>query len=332
MGLSRRHQPEADRATPAETAAGSTFVPGSWAAPALPPDQGEQVPPAWAAPAAQPDSEPAAQPVAVATVPAPSAPLDEPAPAADYVPAHAAAPGYAEMPAPAAAPSYGADPRFGAPDPRFGGGDPRFGGAPPLAAGAPTGWAPAPPPAPASSGPNRSQLLAVVAVVVVLVVGGLAWVVTRPSIKHVSLPNAFSGQTVFHDANLERNVGPAIDKMREGGVGHPQMHLYSTNGANADLVVLVGDGVRKARGNHNDAFTGAMDGLRESIGHSTTLSAMSAGRFGGDMRCGSTAIVNVPVGMCMWVDRDTFGVVLQLKGDAASAHQQTLSLRDVAEH
>jgi hypothetical protein len=71
------------------------------------------------------------------------------------------------------------------------------------------------------------------------------------------------------------------------------------------------------RPNQDDFLTGATAGLAQA-GLQVTLTDQDPGSYGGKMQCGTAASPQgIPLGLCVWIDDDTFGVIIGFNDNAA---------------
>ncbi|MGW4500249.1 hypothetical protein ACWENR_16745 [Micromonospora sp. NPDC004336] len=238
---------------------------------------------------------------------------------------------------------YGAQPGGYGPPPQPGGyGPPHPGGYPPPQAGAhfpaqPGGAAVPPygPPAKRKSSAGRIVLI-VLAGVLVLCLGGAAitFFVVKDQVKEtvdatrirVVEPDTLAGRPRATDPALQ--VGA---QQLEAELNRSLPDASSTVGAfygtpaKKDLVM-----VAAASGLNPDparTLETTIRGARTSEVRLGEMSAVDPGPLGGEAKCGDAKAENVPLGVCVWSDRGSVGMIVIYYKTGTQAHAELATMR-----
>lgn len=64
----------------------------------------------------------------------------------------------------------------------------------------------------------------------------------------------------------------------------------------------------------------------------TELKTVDAGPLGGEAKCGDGKTAGVPVAVCVWADRGSFGMIVTYFKSAAEAQSEFVAMRGEIEH
>jgi hypothetical protein len=183
-------------------------------------------------------------------------------------------------------------------------------------------------------------VLIVLAVVLVLCVGGGATVyfLTKDTVSEVvdatktrvSAPDTLAGRPKVNDPRLQSAAEQMSAQIKKdvpnatstvgGFYGNPQKK---------DLVMIAGASgvVADPRKELQDAT----NGLSTDLGV-TEFKTVDAGPLGGDAKCGDGKAEGVPVGVCVWADRGSVGLIVMYFKSAAHLQSQFATMRGQIEH
>ncbi|RZU74190.1 hypothetical protein EV384_2633 [Micromonospora kangleipakensis] len=235
-------------------------------------------------------------------------------------------------------------------DPQYGGGyppqqpGPQYGGGYPgeqpashagsyLESGQPSYGAPAGPP-PKKSNVGRI-LLITLAVVVVLCLGGGAVLVFAAKDKvgdvvdatktRLVAPATLAGKPKVTDPQLTSAAEQMSAEMKKDVPDATStVGAFYGNPAKKDLVMIAG-----ASGVLADPKKELEDGAKSLSSELavTTFSPVDAGPLGGDAKCGDGKIDGSPVGVCIWADRGSLGVIIMYFKSADDLKSQFATMR-----
>ncbi|XTZ16386.1 hypothetical protein ACQSSU_03005 [Micromonospora echinospora] len=206
------------------------------------------------------------------------------------------------------------------PQPEYGSAAPQPSGVPGPGAGQPYGADPvaagfAPPPKKSGVG---KVLLIVLAVVLVLCVGGgiAIWATVKDDVgevveatkTRVVAPETLNGRPKVTEpalvaaseqmaAEIKKDVPEATSQVG-GFYGDPQKN---------DLVMIVG--VSGVMADPQKEMNDAISAISGQLG-TTNMAAVEPGPLGGDAKCGDGSSEGVKLGICVWADRGSLGMVV----------------------
>ncbi|WP_433460799.1 hypothetical protein [Micromonospora sp. CA-248212] len=258
----------------------------------------------------------------------PAAPYQPGQPAAPYQPGQPAAP---QQPGP---PQPGWPQQQGFPPPQQPGGWPQQQGFPPPQPGQPYGGPHLAGPPPKKSNVGKI-LLIVLAVVLVLCLGGAAitWFAVKDEVgdvvdatkTRVVAPAALAGRAKNTDPQLQTVADQMVTQMKT-----EVQNETSTVGAfygdptKQDLVLIAA--VSGVMADPKKELDEAVTGLASQLSV-TNMAAVEAGPLGGDARCGDGKAESVPLGVCVWADRGSVGLVVMYFKTAAEAKAEFVGVR-----
>ncbi|PZF87049.1 hypothetical protein [Micromonospora deserti] len=238
-------------------------------------------------------------------------------------------------------PAYGSYPQQPGGDPapqQPGGFPPPQGGFPPPQPGYGDPNALAGPPPKKKSGVGK-VLLIVFAVLLVLCLGGAA--VSYFALKdevgdavdaantRVVAPETLAGRPKINDAELQSLSDQMVSEMKSsvqnetGAVG-----AFYGDPANQDLVMIAAASGLMAdpKKELDDAVTGLSTELAV-----TGMAAVEPGPLGGDARCGDGKTEDVPLGVCVWADKGSVGMIVMFFKSGAEAKSEFATIRGQVE-
>ncbi|WP_406036676.1 hypothetical protein OG799_19710 [Micromonospora sp. NBC_00898] len=246
-------------------------------------------------------------------------------------------------------PQYGGDYPPQQSGPQYGGGyppqqpGPQYGGYPGeqapaqggsyLESGQPSYGAPAGPP------PKKSKvgriLLITLAVVVVLCLGGGAVLffaakdkvgdVVDATKTRVVAPTTLAGRPKVTDPQLTSAAEEMTSEMKKDVPDATSTAgAFYGNPAKKDLVMIAG--ASGVMADPKKELDNATKDLSTELGV-TTFSTVDAGPLGGDAKCGDGKADDVPVGVCVWADRGSLGVIVLYFKSADDLKSQFVTMR-----
>jgi hypothetical protein len=203
-----------------------------------------------------------------------------------------------------------------------------FGGPPP----ADQGFGPAPvPPKKRSVG---KIIALVVAIVVVLCLGGIgiALFANRDKIADVAAatqikvvePAALGSRPKTTDPTLSSALdGASAEMKKEAGVTGTAAAFYG-DAKTLDMVMVVA--ASSIGGSAQDRYDAMVKGLGSDF-TVTNLKDVEPGPLGGIAKCGDGSTSGVPLGVCMWADSGSFAMLVQFKKTGADLQKDFVSYR-----
>ncbi|WP_433537681.1 hypothetical protein ACQPZK_08080 [Micromonospora sp. CA-249363] len=178
-------------------------------------------------------------------------------------------------------------------------------------------------------------ILIVLAVVLVLCVGGAAitWFAVKDEVgdvvdatrTRVVAPATLAGRAKNTDPQLQTVADQMVTQMKS-----EVQNETSTVGAfygdptKQDLVLIAA--VSGVMSDPKKELDEAVTGLSSELSV-TNMAAVEAGPLGGDARCGDGKAESVPLGVCVWADRGSVGMVVMYFKTAAEATAEFVSIR-----
>ncbi|MEU8254112.1 hypothetical protein AB0C06_07575 [Micromonospora inaquosa] len=225
---------------------------------------------------------------------------------------------------PPAQPGYpSAQPGFPYPQPGQPYGDPNLAGGPP----------------PAKKSNVGKIVLIVLAVVLVLCLGGVAitWFALKGPVNEaldasktrVVAPATLAGRPKLTDPELQTAADQAANEMKSGSTTETSaVAAFYGDPTKQDLVMIAGMSALLADPKKElDAYvTGLAKQL--TVGEMT---AVDAGPLGGEARCGDGKAETVPLGICVWADRGSLGMVVMYFKSANQAKAEFTAIRGQVE-
>ncbi|MET8261291.1 hypothetical protein [Micromonospora sp. NPDC005205] len=231
---------------------------------------------------------------------------------------------YAQQGFPPAQPGFPpAQPGFPQAQPGQPYGDPNFAGGPP----------------PAKKSNVGKIVLIVLAVVLVLCVGGAAitWLVVKDDVgavvdaskTRVVAPTTLAGRPKLTNPELLRAAEQAVAGMKTAaGNETSTVAAFYGDPTKQDLVMIAGvSGLLSDPKKELDAY---VDGLSKQL-TVDTMTAVDAGPLGGEARCGDGKAKTVPLGICVWADRGSLGMVVMYFKSADQAKAEFTTIRGQVE-
>ncbi|MDG4759349.1 hypothetical protein [Micromonospora sp. WMMD710] len=233
-------------------------------------------------------------------------------PATPYGPPH-------DSPTPPQQPGYPQQQGFPAPQPGQSYGDP----------GAPVG------PPPAKKSKAGKIILIVLAVVLVLCLGGAAisWFALKDEVgdvvdatkTRVVAPATLAGRAKNTDPQLQTVADQMVTDMKS-----EVQNETSTVGAfygdptKQDLIMITA--VSGVMADPKKELDEAVTGLSTELAV-TNMAAVEAGPLGGEARCGDGKAESVPLGVCVWADRGSVGLVVVYFKTAEQVKAEFVTIR-----
>ncbi|MBG6103029.1 MULTISPECIES: hypothetical protein [Micromonospora] len=224
--------------------------------------------------------------------------------------------------------------------PAQGGFPPAQSGFPPAQPGQPYGdpnLAGGPPPAKKSN--VGKIVLIVLAVVLVLCLGGVAitWFAVKDDVgavvdaskTRVVAPATLAGRPKLTNPELQTAADQAVNEMKTAaGNATSTVAAFYGDPTKQDLVMITGvSGLLTDPKKELDAY---VDGLSKQLTVGE-MAAVDAGPLGGEARCGDGKAETVPLGICVWADRGSLGMVVMYFKTADQAKAEFATIRGQVE-
>ncbi|WP_238433941.1 hypothetical protein [Micromonospora tarensis] len=220
------------------------------------------------------------------------------------------------------------------------GGWPQQQGFPPAQVGQPYGDPnlPAGPP-PAKKSNVGKIVLIVLAVVLVLCLGGVAitWLTVKDDVgdvvdatkTRVVAPATLAGRPKLTDPELQSAADDLVAGMKSQAQNETStVGAFYGDPAKRDLVMIAG--VSGLMADPKKELDDAVDGLSKQL-TVTNMKAVEAGPLGGEARCGDGTAETVPLGICIWADRGSLGMVVMYFKSADQAKTEFTTIRGQVE-
>lgn len=214
-----------------------------------------------------------------------------------------------------------------------------------------------PPPAPPYGAPGypmaappkkrrTGRIIGIVAAVVVVLIAVVAiatTVVNKHSDKlakqHTLTVPAKAGDYVQLTNSTANQVGDSIlsavkDADAESVWSNPKVGVYAKSANGDPEVILLGLNVADSKELTREMGTNSIAEEAKVILKSAGLSSAQsydAGKFGGELRCGTLDSGGTPLATCIWIDHSTVGVVYQINGQPSDTAAVAKTIREAGE-
>ncbi|MET8267007.1 hypothetical protein ACWD8I_34405 [Micromonospora arida] len=194
-------------------------------------------------------------------------------------------------------------------------------------------------PPPAKKSNVGKIVLIVLAVVLVLCVGGAAiiWAVAKGPVNEaldasktrVVAPATLAGRPKLTNPELQTAAEQAVSGMKTAaGNETSTVAAFYGDPTKQDLVMITGvSGLLSDPKKELDAY---VDGLSKQL-TVNKMTAVDAGPLGGEARCGDGKADTVPLGICVWADRGSLGMVVMYFKSADQAKTEFTAIRGQVE-
>ncbi|WP_030492069.1 hypothetical protein [Micromonospora chokoriensis] len=213
-------------------------------------------------------------------------------------------------------------------------------GFPPAQPGQPYGdpnLAAGPPPAKKSN--VGKIVLIVLAVVLVLCLGGAAiiWAVVKDDVgavvdaskTRVVAPATLAGRPKLTNPELQAAADQAVTGMKSKAQNETStVAAFYGDPTKQDLVMITG--VSGLVADPKKELDGYVSGLTTEL-TVTNMAAVEAGPLGGEARCGDGKAASVPLGICVWADRGSLGMIVLYFKSADQAKAEFTTIRGQVE-
>ncbi|MFC5923155.1 hypothetical protein [Micromonospora vulcania] len=173
------------------------------------------------------------------------------------------------------------------------------------------------PPAPKKSNVGKIVLI-VLSVVLVLCLGGVAitWFAIKGEVgdvvdatkTRVVAPATLAGKPKITDPQLQTAADEMVAEMKSTVQNETSaVGAFYGDQTKQDLVMIAA--VSGVLADPKKEMDDAVSGLSGTLGV-TDMAAVAPGPLGGDARCGNGKAKQVPLGVCVWADRGSMGVVV----------------------
>ncbi|WP_433268061.1 hypothetical protein ACQPWR_08210 [Micromonospora vinacea] len=213
-------------------------------------------------------------------------------------------------------------------------------GFPPAQPGQPYGdpnLAGGPPPAKKSN--VGKIVLIVLAVVLVLCLGGVAitWFAVKDDVgavvdaskTRVVAPATLAGRPKLTNPELQTAADELVRGMKTAAKNQTStVGAFYGDPTKQDLVMIAG--VSALLTDPKKELDAYVDGLRKQLTVGE-MAAVDAGPLGGEARCGDGKAETVPLGICVWADRGSLGMVVMYFKTAEQAKAEFATIRSQVE-
>ncbi|WBB70245.1 hypothetical protein [Micromonospora sp. WMMD812] len=211
---------------------------------------------------------------------------------------------------------------------------PQQGGFPPHQAGQPYGEPTEAAPPPKKSRAGRIVLI-VVAVVLVLCVGGAAitWFAVKDEVSEgveasrtrVEAPATLAGRPKVTDPTLQSLSDQMVTEMKKTAQGETSaVGGFYGDPAKQDLVMVVG--VSGLMADPKKELDEAVSGMAAELGVKE-MKPVEAGPLGGEARCGDGKADDAPLGVCLWADKGSVGAIVVFFKSAEEVKADFVTMR-----
>ncbi|MFG1763442.1 hypothetical protein ACGFIH_08960 [Micromonospora parva] len=194
-------------------------------------------------------------------------------------------------------------------------------------------------PPPAKKSNVGKIVLIVLAVVLVLCLGGAAiiWLIVKDDVgavvdaskTRVVAPATLAGRPKLTNPELQAAADQAVTGMKTAaGNETSTVAAFYGDPTKQDLVMIAGmSGLLADPKKELDAY---VDGLSKQL-TVNEMTAVDAGPLGGEARCGDGNTESVPLGICVWADRGSLGMVVMYFKSADQAKAEFTAIRGQVE-
>ncbi|KWV32374.1 hypothetical protein [Micromonospora rifamycinica] len=192
-----------------------------------------------------------------------------------------------------------------------------------------------PPAAPAKKRSTGKIVLIVLAVLLVLCLGGaaIAAFALKDDVKEVvdaanttvSAPATLAGRPQVTDPALKAVADGLVTEMKKSVQGETSTAgaFYGDPTKQDLLMIAAASGVMAdPKKELDDAVAGITTELNV-----TNMAGVDAGPLGGDARCGDGKSEGVPLGVCVWADKGSVGLIVQYYKSAADLKSEFVTMR-----
>ncbi|MGW5556688.1 hypothetical protein ACWER9_05615 [Micromonospora sp. NPDC003944] len=202
-------------------------------------------------------------------------------------------------------------------------GDPNFAGGPP----------------PAKKSNVGKIVLIVLAVVLVLCLGGaaVAWFALKGPVSEavdasktrVVAPDTLAGRPKLTEPQLQQAAEQAVSGMKSVAQNETStVAAFYGDPAKQDLIMITG--VSALLTDPKKELDAYVKGLDKQL-TVANMTAVDAGPLGGEARCGDGKAETVPLGICVWADRGSLGMVVMYFKSADQAKAEFTTIRGQVE-
>ncbi|MEV4655768.1 hypothetical protein [Micromonospora sp. NPDC049301] len=194
-------------------------------------------------------------------------------------------------------------------------------------------------PPPAKKSKVGKIVLIVLAVVLVLCLGGAAitWFAVKDEVgdvvdatkTRVVAPATLAGRPKIDDPELQKLSDDLVAEMKSTVQNETSaVGAFYGDPAKEDLVMIAGTSGLMA--DPKKELDTAVTGLSTELGVAT-MATVDPGPLGGDARCGDGKTDGVPLGVCVWADKGSVGLVVMFFKSGAEAQAEFATIRGQVE-
>ncbi|MEU8392912.1 hypothetical protein [Micromonospora sp. NPDC048842] len=194
-------------------------------------------------------------------------------------------------------------------------------------------------PPPAKKSNVGKIVLIVLAVVLVLCLGGAAitWLVVKDDVgavvdaskTRVVAPATLADRPKLTDPQLQAAAEQAVSGMKSAAQNETStVAAFYGDPTKQDLVMIAG--VSALLSDPKKELDAYVDGLSKQL-TVDAMTAVDAGPLGGEARCGDGKADTVPLGICVWADRGSLGMVVMYFKSADQAKTEFATIRGQVE-
>ncbi|SIN39685.1 hypothetical protein [Micromonospora cremea] len=194
-------------------------------------------------------------------------------------------------------------------------------------------------PPPAKKSKVGKIVLIVLAVVLVLCLGGAAitWFAVKDEVgevvdatnTRVVAPTTLAGRPKIDDPELQKLSDDLVAEMKSTVQNETSaVGAFYGDPAKQDLVMIAGTSGLMA--DPKKELDTAVTGLSTELGVAT-MAAVEPGPLGGEARCGDGKADGVPLGVCVWADKGSVGLVVMFFKSGAEATSELATIRGQVE-
>ncbi|MEV4722978.1 hypothetical protein [Micromonospora humida] len=191
------------------------------------------------------------------------------------------------------------------------------------------------PPAPAKKRSVGKIVLIVLAVLLVLCLGGaaIAAFALKDDVKEavdaanttVSAPATLAGRPQVTEPGLKAVADSLVTEMKKSVQNETSTAgaFYGDPAKRDLLMIAAASGVMV---DPKKELDDAVNGISSQL-NVTNMAVVDAGPLGGDAKCGDGKSEGVPLGVCIWADRGSVGLIVQYYKSAAELKSEFVTMR-----
>jgi hypothetical protein len=181
---------------------------------------------------------------------------------------------------------------------------------------------------------RRTRVTVVLILAAVLLASGAGYVVLRDggplaTNLRVVAPDTLAGRPRFTDPAAQKPIDLMLSSTRDDPAVTSTVAAAYGDPSRRDLLAMMAS-TRKIA-NQDMFFSVIHGGMAQSGWHDLQTSPVEPGPYGGRAECGDFTMAEVPIGICMWVDGGSFGLVMGYFATGLDLEPEFITIRGAIE-